>query len=119
MKIINPTIINNTNFTELAVESLINDSIFTAPRMSDTQDEVSYMEYVDDVEVREDGVYIPTEYKTSYRGSGSPDDTDEYLIVDFEKKFTREELKAETLKQIQQLELEAYNEFINVMITKN
>lgn len=119
MKIKNPVIINKTNYSEWAVEALIDESFSTiSPRIRHYPDRMDFSDYVHDIIVDEKGVHIPTEYETKYHGTGEIDDPDEIAPVDYQIMFSPEELQKMILNIIKEDAPEAYDEYVNVMTDK-
>jgi len=111
---IKDTIINKTNYSRWAIEELISESISSdiAPVYEGTKQKVDYTDYINDVEIRDDGVYIPEIYKYS------PLDL-EYKPMFYEKKFSKEEYDNMFYELLEENEPLAYAEYINVMQNKN
>ena len=93
MKIfLNPTIINGTNYTEEAIESLL-DSMFISdmPILSSTGDVIDLPHFRQDIIVNDEGIHIPSSYDESHIGTAI-DDPSEYTVVDYKLLFTKEDL---------------------------
>jgi hypothetical protein len=108
------TIINNTNYSRWAIDELVSESISSdiAPVYEGTTQKVDYADYIHDVEIREDGVYIPEMYK--YLPSA-----ERYKPMFYSQKFTKEQYMVMLHDLIQENEPQAFNELQNVNTEKN
>lgn len=94
MIIANKNVIGKVSDIRYAVDELLTQDLgafFTV--FSPYGLELESSEILDDVKILEDGVYVPTEYKISYRGSNEIDDPQEWQPIDFKKRFEISELQ--------------------------
>jgi hypothetical protein len=86
----------NINITkevlEEALRNLVDTDFSIQKPLNEIQETMDYSEYEYNIEVREDGVYFPTEYKISYKGTNNTDNQSEISPVDFRKIFELSEL---------------------------
>lgn len=114
MKIKNPTIINGTNYSEWAVDNIIENLLtIDLPRIQYTDDNLDYSFYKDDIDVSEEGVLIPTEYAVSYQGSNDTDDFTEYSPVDYKVVATMEDLNREVMRLVEENDNEVFQQVIS------
>ncbi len=84
---------NNNNIIYVLDELISSDLNLFYQVLSPYGLKLDCSDFIQDVEVREDGVYIPTEYKISYRGSNQIDDPEEWKPIDFQKRYSIDEFK--------------------------
>lgn len=94
MKITNKNIVGKVSDITCAVDELLAQDLgLFYDVLSPYGLKLDSSEILDDVEVRDDGVYVPTEYYISYRGSNEIDDPEEWEVLNIEKKYSIEELQ--------------------------
>lgn len=94
-----------------AVDMLINEDFsYEAPYYYDTGELVDWSTVINDVKIKDDGVYFPTYYRPTDDG---------YMPLHYTKRYTNDEFNKVYYELLQENMPEYFNEYVNLKTNKN
>ena len=102
---------NIKTYQEEAIQILLNES-FTKynPVYEGTNQKVDWTDFVEDAQLKDDGVYLPMVYKRTVDG---------YEGTEYERVITLQDYERVYMELLQEYAPEIYTEFVNVKTDKN